>query len=143
MITVEIRAMRVEDAETVAVLCGQLGYERTAEQVRGWIAGMDESSQAAFVACVEGEVVGWIEMAIVRHLAEDAFALICGLVVKDGVRNLGLGQALCEYVEAWAASKGLKRVRVASRVTRQRAHEFYRRLGYRDVKTSLVLDKAV
>jgi GNAT superfamily N-acetyltransferase len=135
--------MRVEDAEAAAVLSGQLGYERTAEQVRAWIAAVDGSAQAAFVACVESEVVGWIEMAVVRHLAEDAFALISGLVVKDGVRSLGVGQALCEYVEAWAASQGLKRVRVASRVTRTRAHEFYRRLGYRDVKTSLVLDKAV
>jgi GNAT superfamily N-acetyltransferase len=140
--TVEIRAIRVEDAEVVAALSGQLGYERTVEQVRAWVAGVDESSQAAFVASAEGEVVGWIEMAIVRHLAEDAFALICGLVVKDGVRGLGVGRALCEHVETWAAARGLKRVRVASRVTRPRAHEFYRRLGYRDVKTSLVLDKA-
>ena len=139
--TVAIRAMRVEDAEAVALLCGQLGYERTVEQVRRWVAGMDEATQAAFVACVEGEVMGWIETAIVRHLAEDAYALICGLVVKDGVRGCGVGQALCEYVEAWAPARGLKKVRVASRVTRPRAHEFYRRLGFRDVKTSLVLDK--
>ena len=134
----KIRTMQVRDAAEVAALCGQLGYERTEDEIREWIAA---APAAAFVACLHHEVVGWIEASIVRHLQTPAHALIGGLVVKDGLRGHGVGRLLCRHVELWSVQQGVDLVRVTSRSTRDAAHEFYRGLGYKDVKTSLVFEK--
>ena len=69
--------------------------------------------------------------------------LIGGLVVKDGVRGRGVGKRLCAEVEAWSRNKGLTVVRVTSRSTREGAHRFYLREGYRQTKISAVFEKVL
>jgi GNAT superfamily N-acetyltransferase len=72
-----------------------------------------------------------------------AHALIGGLVVKDGMRSLGVGRRLCAGVENWSRSRGIFVVRVTSRSTRERAHRFYLREGYRQTKISAVFEKVL
>jgi GNAT superfamily N-acetyltransferase len=64
-------------------------------------------------------------------------------VVRDGVRGLGVGKRLCAEVEEWSRGKGLAVVRVTSRSTREAAHRFYLREGYRQTKTSAVFEKVL
>ena len=138
-----IREITAGDAETVAELTAQLGYERTAPDIAEWIAGLSSmhNRQAAFVACLGTEVVGWIEVSIERRLQSPAFGLIGGLVVRQGHRNLGIGRKLCERAEAWSWDQGVAALRVTSRSTRADAHRFYLRDGYAQVKTSAVFEK--
>jgi GNAT superfamily N-acetyltransferase len=140
---VTVRRVCVDDAAAVAELCGQLGYTATAEEIRERIGvlGTGEASQAVFVACVAGDVVGWIDVALTFHLQTAPFALIGGLVVKDGLRGLRIGKRLCDEAEAWSREQGVAVVRVTSRSTREEAHRFYLRDGYTDVKTSRVFEK--
>ncbi len=146
---VTVRRITPEDAEAVALLSGQLGYEATAGQMLQRIDRLsgDAESQAAFVACLQEEgssrLVGWIEVAITCHLQSDPFVLIGGLVVKDGMRNLGIGKRLCDEAEAWTRAKGIKLLRVTSRSTRPDAHRFYLRDGYVETKISKVFEKAL
>jgi GNAT superfamily N-acetyltransferase len=141
-----IRRVKLGDAEAVAVLSGQLGYEASPEELRQRIAKLAdcEDNQAVFVACMTGEdarLVGWIDVAITYHLQSAPFVLIGGLVVQDGLRGLGIGRQLCEEAEAWTRTKGISRVRVTSRSTRADAHRFYLRDGYTEIKTSKVFEK--
>lgn len=138
-----IRAIAVEDADAVEELVRQLGYERTPAQIAGWIAALAgrEHEQQAFVACVGDDVVGWIEVALERRLQSEAYGHIGGLVVKDGVRGAGIGRQLCQHAERWVAEQGVMVMRVLSRSTRERAHGFYLRDGYRQVKMSCVFEK--
>jgi GNAT superfamily N-acetyltransferase len=140
---VAIRAMVVEDADSVAELTRQLGYERTPAQIAGWVQGLAgrERQQQVFVACMGDEVVGWIEVALEHRLASDACGHIGGLVVKEGVRSAGIGLQLCRHVEGWVAEQGVALMRVYSRSTRERAHSFYLRDGYHMVKQSHVFEK--
>lgn len=140
---VQVRRIERGDAEAVALLTQQLGYSRNAEQVLGWVEGLDElhGRQTAFVACVGAEVVGWIEVSVERRLQTDAFGMIGGLVVSDRMRGRGIGRLLCERAEEWTWQQGLDTLRVTSRSTRPGAHRFYLRDGYREVKTSLVFEK--
>ena len=141
-IEVNVRPMDVADAEVVAALTGQLGYERTAAQVGEWIEGLrGREGQAAFVAELGGEVVGWIEVSLERRLQSGVYGLIGGLVVKEGVRGGGVGRRLCERAEAWSGEQGARKIRVTSRSTREAAHRFYLRDGYRQVKVSMVFEK--
>lgn len=139
----KIRDMEPGDAAAVAELCRQLGYERITEQIRAWIAdaASRKGEQAAFVACVQGQVAGWIEVSIERRLQSEPFAMIGGLVVRDGERGRGIGRRLCRRAEKWAWDHELTTVRVTSRSTREAAHRFYLRDGYEQVKTSLVFEK--
>ena len=138
-----VRPMESRDAQAVTVLIGQLGYERPMEAVVRWIERLhaDGENQAAYVACVQEEVVGWIEVSIENCLQSPPTALIGGLVVKEGVRGLGVGRRLCEQAEVWSWQRSVDTLRVTSRSTRKGAHRFYLRDGYRLVKTWLVFEK--
>jgi GNAT superfamily N-acetyltransferase len=59
------------------------------------------------------------------------------------MRSLGVGKRLCAEVEAWSREKGIAVVRVTSRITRERAHRFYLREGYEQIKTSAVFEKVL
>jgi GNAT superfamily N-acetyltransferase len=137
-----VRAMEPGDAAAVSLLIGQLGYERSAQHILEWLASCGASrEQAAFVACVGNEVAGWIEVSIERRLQSAPFALIGGLVVKEGMRGQGIGRRLCQRAEAWSWERSVEKVRVTSRSARLDAHRFYARDGYEVVKTSLVFEK--
>lgn len=137
-----LRPAEARDAEAVAELAAQLGYERTPEQIREWLeAAGARGGQAVFVAELAGEVVGWIEVALEHRLQSETFGLIGGLVVKDGLRGAGIGRRLCERAEQWSAEQGAKKIRVTSRSTREGAHRFYLRDGYQQVKVSMVFEK--
>jgi len=138
-----IRRVMLEDAEAVAELNGQLGYPASVDEVQQRIAAIEAcpASQAVFVACVAGEVIGWIDVALTSHLQSASYALIGGLVVKESVRGRRIGQRLCEEAEGWARARGVATIRVTSRNTRGDAHRFYLRDGYTDVKTSRVFEK--
>jgi GNAT superfamily N-acetyltransferase len=138
-----IRHAELQDAQEISRLAHQLGYVRAPEAVRVWIErlGTRTDCQAVFVACRGEEVVGWIEISIENRIQTPPFALIGGLVVKDGARGGGIGRRLCEEVENWARQRQMDVIRVTSRITRESAHRFYLRDGYREVKTSLVFEK--
>ncbi len=142
---VRVREIAREDAAAVAELSGQLGYEISAAQVEEQIRRLVASKEAqiAFVACMGAEVVGWIEAAITYHLQTSPYSLISGLVVRDGVRSLGVGRMLCAEVEAWSRAKGITMVRVTSRMTREGAHRFYLRDGFKQIKTSAMFEKVL
>ena len=138
-----IRPIELSDTEQVVLLTVQLGYQRSSPDIMAWIETLPTraDSQAAFVACIAKEIVGWIEVSIQHHLQSAPHALIGGLVVKDGHRNRHIGLRLCEHVEAWTWQRGLPLLRVTSRSTRLDAHRFYERNGYQLTKLSHVYEK--
>ena len=138
-----VRPVEGGDAAAIGELIVQLGYARPLEEVQQWIEELPgyAERQAVFVACSGAQVVGWIEVSLERRLQTAPFALIGGLVVRDGVRGGGIGRLLCEAAERWSRVHGASVVRVTSRSTREAAHRFYLRDGYSQVKTSLVFEK--
>lgn len=98
---------------------------------------------ALFAACVDGNVVGWVDVGIVYHLQSGVYGEIGGLVVASAQRGRGIGRQLLAYAEAWIASKGVARVVVRSQIKREDAHRFYCREGYASVKTSVVFSKTL
>lgn len=140
---IAIRAVGAGDAGAVRALTAQLGYERSVLEIQRWIEELGAAGvrQTAMVACLDDEVVGWIEVSVERRLQSAPFALIGGLVVRDGLRSRGVGRRLCEAAENWCRAQDLETVRVTSRSTRTSAHRFYLRDGYETVKTSIMFEK--
>ena len=142
-VEIVIRPIEARDAPEVSLLVQQLGYERSLESVLAWIETIKSAAlpQSAFVACIGVEIIGWIEISLEHRLQTPTFALIGGLVVKDGARGRGIGRLLCERAELWSWQQGVSVVRVTSRSNRSDAHRFYLRDGYCEVKTSIVFEK--
>lgn len=136
-----IREIQPGDAPAVSALVEQLGYARTAQHILDWIAAVNPMQQTAFVACLDDQVAGWIEVSIERRFQSAPFCLIGGLVVAEGMRDRGIGRELCRVAEEWGWRHSAEKIRVTSRSTRLDAHRFYVRDGYQVVKTSQVFEK--
>ncbi len=137
-----IRKIRVEDAEEAARLCGELGYPVSAAEMKERIQSRrNRGGGAVYVACRDGQTIGWIDVGIVHHLQSGAYGEIGGLVVSSGCRSQGVGARLVQRAEEWIRGRGLSRVVVRSRVSREAAHRFYLRAGYQKTKTAAVFKK--
>jgi GNAT superfamily N-acetyltransferase len=109
-----------------------------AERLAGLAAHPDH---AILVADENGSAQGWIQVSLPRIFETPASAEIAGLVVASAARGRGLGRALVAAAAGWAAERGCTAVRVRTNVIRERAHAFYVREGFREVKTQKVLEK--
>jgi GNAT superfamily N-acetyltransferase len=139
---VSIRRMTISDAAVAAELSGELGYPVTREcmeeRLRRFATLPDH---VVLAACLREQVVGWVDVSVTQHLQTAMYGEIGGLVVSEKCRSHGVGQKLLEAAEQWIAARGIGTVAVRSRSTRERAHAFYLRHGYAQVKTSVVFRK--
>jgi GNAT superfamily N-acetyltransferase len=140
-----IRPARSYDVPAIASLCGELGYPATRAELSRRLAALEAMPMhRAWVAeDAEGRVVGWLHAVRCLHLVGEEDVEVLGLVVAEAARGAGTGAQLLRFAEHWAAQAGAARVRVRSRIERERAHNFYRREGYSRQKVQLVLDKRI
>lgn len=136
-----VREALASDAQRIAALSAQLGYEVPVAHVQRALQKMNDE-QAVFVAVVpRAGVVGWIAVALRDLITDSARADIDGLIVDDEYRGNRIGQLLVEAAENWARRRGCTSMRLVSNVVRERAHEFYKRLGYDVIKTQHAFKK--
>ncbi|RBQ04615.1 GNAT family N-acetyltransferase [Pedobacter miscanthi] len=139
---VEIRTISEKDAESVAELSTQLGYESNAEQILARIRQMNNSNEnCAYVAVLENKVVGWIHGFYTLRLESDAFVEIGGLVVDSAYRNQKIGKQLIDSVNLWAKKHGVKKLKVRCNTKRTESHQFYERTGFKENKRQVAFEK--
>jgi GNAT superfamily N-acetyltransferase len=139
-----IREITASDSEAAARLSGELGYPAAPEAIARRILQLaEQQDHAVYVAWLGGKVVAWIELAITSHLTSEPYAEIAGLVVSESARSQGIGAELLRFAETWAKKQGVEKLLVRSRITRERAHIFYERAGFKKVKTSAVFEKPI
>lgn len=131
------------DAPRIAALALQLGYEVPVAHVERYVERID-AERALLVAVVpRAGVIGWVAITKRDSLLSSGRADIEGLVVEDEYRGNGIGELLVDAAEAWARRHGCTTLRLLSNVVRERAHQFYRRLGYDVLKTEYVFQKSL
>lgn len=137
-----IRELTPADAEAAAALATELGYPSTAADLAVRLAGRAAlPDTAALAAVIDDAVVGWLDVAIIRHLDRGPLGEVCGLVVASTHRGRGIGAELVEYAEQWARQRGAAEIIVRSNVIRDDAHRFYRREGYGEWKRQIVFTR--
>jgi GNAT superfamily N-acetyltransferase len=138
-----VREALLTDAQRIAALALQLGYESPVAHVERQLQRIDDEN-TVFVAVVPRVgVVGWIAVALRNAITDSGRADIEGLVVEDEYRSNGIGRLLVEAAEGWARRRGCTSMRLVSNVVRERAHEFYKRLGYDVLKTQHAFKKSL
>lgn len=141
---VRVRPPIPSDAPALAALAGELGYPTSPEALLGRLAALHPTDAAVLVSTDADDVpTGWCHVEMRRTLVEPMSALIVGLVIGEGHRSAGIGAELLAAAEAWARARGCTRLVVATRITRERAHQFYAREGYEVSKTSYFLTKVL
>lgn len=138
-----IRLANVDDAEQIATLCQQLGYPTSQAIVEQRLSQIQQDEHhAVYVAQYsDGQVIGWVHVYVCQLVLADLQAVIGGLVVNEGDRRSGTGRLLIQQAEQWASASGCLNVLVYSSIVRQAAHNFYEKIGYSKMKTSLVFQK--
>jgi len=141
---IRIRPPLPSDAPALAALAGELGYPTSPEALLGRLAALHPTDAAVLVSTDANDLpTGWCHVEMRRTLVEPISALIVALVVGDGHRSAGIGAELLAAAERWARARGCQRLVVATRITRERAHQFYAREGYEVSKTSYFLTKVL
>lgn len=140
---VEIGTAAAADAAELARLSDQLGYPMSREEALGRLAALDgHPDHLLLVARRGGRCAGWLQVSRTRIFETPDSAEIAGLVVDEAQRGQGIGPLLLRAAEDWARRSGCRAVRVRSNVLRDRAHAFYRREGYAEIKRQWVFEKA-
>jgi GNAT superfamily N-acetyltransferase len=136
-----LRLLLPTDADAIAILLPDLGYQATPGQLVRRLAALREwPDQEAFVAELDGAVVGLCQVQGVRLLASDGYAEIQALVVSAARQGSGLGRRLVAHACDWAFARGYDRVRLRSGVQREAAHAFYEHLGFEKAKASYAFE---
>lgn len=141
LLNITIRPVTESDAAAITALSNQLGYllspEETIENIREVIA---DSHQAAFVACTNNDVIGWIHLFRAVRIESNPFAEIGGLVIAENYRKQGVGRLLAAKAKEWAKEKSLHKLRVRCNIKRTEAHKFYGALGFAEQKEQKIFE---
>ena len=131
-VDVTVRTAEATDAEALAELMTQLGYETRASEMQMRMEGIRaDKHYATLVAVSSGKVCGMIgTFTCYSYEHNSPSGRILALVVSDKMRGRGVGHALIAAAEKDLAQKNISRVAVNTRFERKEAHEFYEKAGY-------------
>jgi ribosomal protein S18 acetylase RimI-like enzyme len=127
-----IRNAELNDAPELAVLMCELGYATRRTEMEGRLKLiLSNPAYKTFVAIMDGCVCGMIgTLTYPSYEHNDASGRIVALVTSGALRRRGIGRALIATAEKDFAQKGIRRVALDTRLTREGAHKFYESLGY-------------
>ena len=139
----QIRPATEADLGPMAELTTQLGYPVDPDTLGERLADLRSRTADDVLVAVDDNdrPIAWIHVALLATLEASHLAAINGLVVEEGHRSSGIGAALVDAAERWARDRGAAAIVVRSRSTRERAHRFYERIGYVEIKRSHVFEK--
>lgn len=142
--SVSIRAAAPADARRLAALSTELGYPMTPEEAAERFTELSRHADHALLVADEGGgAVGWIQVSRTRVFEAPSCVEIAGLVVGETERGRGIGAALVAAAEEWARARGCRALRVRCNVVRRRAHDFYRRERFREIKEQKVFERKI
>lgn len=129
-----IRPARMSDVPELVRLFSELGYEILPDVLAERLTSFHAAGERALVASDDSSPTRLLGVATlhatpVLHRAGPV-GRVTALVVDAGHRGRGIGRALMEAAERWAAEQGCVLVEVTSNRRRADAHGFYEGLGY-------------
>ncbi|GGE59116.1 GNAT family N-acetyltransferase [Priestia taiwanensis] len=143
MENITIRTVRPDDARIIVQLHLEIAsereflitvpedFKRTEEEQRIWIQQLlANEREMAFVAEVEGVVVGWT-MFSSSDRARLAHAGSIGIFIKKEYRDIGIGRRLIQAILDWATEHPvIEKVSLGVFATNIRAIALYKKLGF-------------
>ncbi len=140
-----IREIKTEDVDYLYPLCEQLGYPVPQEDLNTNLKSIiDKPDYIIYVAVLpEGKVIGCVQAHINRMFYSDIMIEVNGLVVDKKFRGQGIGEELLRQVEVFGKEKGCRYVNLRANAIRERAHKFYEKLGFQNIKKQINYRKEI
>jgi ribosomal protein S18 acetylase RimI-like enzyme len=91
----------------------------------------------------EGKVKGYVLTGICYYIGFKPFVEIIQLLVDKDSRDQGIGTSLIEFVEEYYKEQRIEEIKLHSRIERGQAHNFYRKLGFKEFKQSKFFEKEI
>jgi GNAT superfamily N-acetyltransferase len=140
----KVRDVELKDSSQVAYLALQLGYNCSEIEVsQNMQKYLTDSECRVIVAEVEGMLIGWSSLEIIRPFYSESYVELSGLVIDDKFRNRGIGKLLLSEAEKWAKQKGTTILRLNANAIRKDAHRFYENNGFVQLKEQIVYIKKI
>jgi GNAT superfamily N-acetyltransferase len=129
---VTIRVAQISDAAPLAVLMGELGYETSELEMQTRLQQiLADERFCTFVAVCDGTVCGMIgTQTSLSYEHNGPGGRILALVTLRRMRRHGIARALVATAEKDFAQRGISRLALNTRFSRDDAHKFYESLGY-------------
>ena len=141
---IQIRQITLDDAKEIHRLTVELGYKipllETAANVEAVISHPDNCGRVAIHA---GNIVGWVHAFKALRIETRPFVEIGGLVVDEALRGRGIGKKMIESVKQWCVECKIPILRLRTNTKRKEAHQFYRSLGFTEIKEQKVFELKV
>jgi ribosomal protein S18 acetylase RimI-like enzyme len=127
-----IRHARATDAEAIARLVGELGYQTSASQMRQRLEViLRNDDYETLVACSDSRIVGFIGTRIgPLYEYDEQYGQIMALAVAPDQQRCGVGRMLIAAAESSLVERGTRVFVVTSGNHRADAHAFYENCGY-------------
>jgi ribosomal protein S18 acetylase RimI-like enzyme len=127
-----IRDAELGDALELALLMCELGYKTKREEMETRLKSvLCNPAYRTFVAIMDGFVCGMIgTFTYASYEHNDASGRILAMVTLSATRRRGIGRELIAAAEKDFAQRGISRIALDTRLTREDAHKFYESLGY-------------
>ena len=140
----DIRFAEMDDANAIAALSEQWGYQSTKENMRRCLHNISNNGDhVIYVLLKEGLVIGWIHGIYSLRIETDPFVEIGGLIVDKDFRRHGLGKLLVDKINEWSLSRNCHKIRVRCNIMRKEANAFYGAIGFKEIKQQKVYDMKV
>jgi GNAT superfamily N-acetyltransferase len=132
MTAVAVRSARLEDADQLARLFGQLGHPQTGDALHGQLEKVLADPRADVLVADDGGALVGAATYFFVPVAHDSrpWCRITTLVVDEAHRGQGIGRMLMAAAETAARDAACSRIEATSALHRAGAHRFYERLGY-------------
>jgi len=129
-----IRKATENDFEKVYPLLEQLWPNKELDKAALKIVfnrGMHSNTDELFCLDYSDEVIGFCAYAIVNNLWQAGYiSYMYAMVIDEKYRGKGFGTMLIKESLKDSKAKGLKRMELDSAFHREKAHEFYLKLGF-------------
>ena len=140
--SIAIRDMGPTDIAACRLLLSQLGYDLNPQEVkRRYETISEKQDHAIFVGEQDGQVVALLHVYERPAFDKPPEVIVQALVVDQNSRGKGIGKAMMNRAERWAADRKFSSVALTSSVSRCDAHSFYNEIGYKVAATSHLFRK--
>ncbi len=145
-----VRPVRAEDAPAWTALRQALwpaeSYESLAEDVQRYLQDRDPMHVAVFVAQVDGEFAGFLELGL-RPYSEGARSSpvphVEGWYVAQPHPRAGIGNALLRAAEDWARERGYTELTSDTNLENELSLEVHLASGFTEVERLIAFHKAL
>lgn len=108
----------------------ELHSDLTEERYGELLAEMRPQGYRMFAVWEGGRIVAVVGVGLLTNLYYGRHFFIYDLVVTEGARSGGYGEALMDHVERLARAEGCEKAALACGIEREGALRFYERRGY-------------